>query len=409
LLNRELGFRQKAEQEAREAFLREAAYRQEEQRFRAFIDAVKDYAIYTLGTDGAVSSWNEGARRLKGYDAKEITGKHFSTFYSEADKQAGKPEQELEIATREGRAEEEGWRVRKDGTRFWANAVITAIHDKAGKLIGFSKVTRDVTYQKQAEEDLRRANAELLAEVTERKKAEIQLAASEKSLRALSLHLLRSQDEERRRIGRELHDSLGQYVAMLKVNLDSLSLALASNPDAAQLITPCLRLADDALREVRTISYLLYPPMLEEMGLKSAVAWYLEGFTKRSQIQTNFELDPDLGRLQPEVELALFRILQESLTNVHRHSGSSTATVRLFQTDGKVVLEVSDQGRGIPFKLLEESRGAWMGSLGVGLRGMDERVRQLGGGLDVTSTEGGTVVTANVPVGGASTVQTQTA
>jgi signal transduction histidine kinase len=278
--------------------------------------------------------------------------------------------------------------------------VLTAIRNSAGELIGFAKITRDFTDRMKAQEELRRANVELMKEVMERKVAELKLASSETSLRELSRHLLRSQDEERRRIGRDLHDSLGQSLAVLKMNLDSLQMSLATKKDGsiAQMLEPCVLLAEEALREIRTISYLLYPPMLEEMGLKSAIPWYLEGFSKRSGIHTSFVVEPEFDRMAPEVELAFFRILQEALTNVHRHSGSTTANIRLAINNGDAVMEVRDEGKGIPTNLLEQSGEDWMGSLGVGLRGMNERMRQLGGKLDVASTEKGTKVTASVPV-----------
>jgi PAS domain S-box-containing protein len=399
LLNHELRVREVAERSARDAYAREVVLRQDEQRFRLFIEAVKDYAIFTLDHQGHVSSWNEGAARLKGYAASEILGQHFSCFYSPEDNANGKPARELEIATRDGRVEDERWSIRKDGSRFWANVTITAIRDKTGTLIGFAKVTRDFTDRMRAQEALQVANADLTAEVAERKSAESKLATSEKSLRDLSLHLLRTQDQERKRIGRDLHDSLGQYLAVLKMNLESLESGVGpeSNGFAEQLAS-CVRLADDALKEVRTISYLLYPPLLEEMGLKSAIPWYLDGFSKRSNIQTTFEADPDFRRITPEAELALFRILQESLTNVHRHSGSASAAVKLSQVDGEAVLEISDSGKGISPKLLQEFGDDWAGSLGVGLRGMNARVSQLGGKLEVQSTGKGTVVKARVPV-----------
>jgi PAS domain S-box-containing protein len=400
LLSRELRVRELSERSAREAYAREVILRQEEQRFRLFIEAVKDYAIYTLDAQGNVSSWNEGASRLKGYAASEILGRHFSCFYSADDNHNGKPARELEIATRDGRVEDESWRIRKDGSRFWANATITAIRDNTGTLIGFAKVTRDFTDRMRAQEALRLLNADLTAEVAERKSAESRLATSERSLRDLSLHLLRTQDEERKRIGRDLHDSLGQYLAVLKMNLESLGSGVGSNADgASEQLSSCIRLADDALKEVRTISYLLYPPLLEEMGLKSAIPWYLDGFSKRSNIQTTFESDPNFGRITPEGELALFRILQESLTNVHRHSGSTTAAVKLSRLNGEAILEVMDSGKGIAPKQLRDFGENWAGSLGVGLRGMNARVSQLGGKLEVQSTGNGTVVRAHVPVG----------
>ena len=398
LLHEELRLREAAEHTANEAYAREAALRQEEQRFRLFVEAVKDYAIFTLDANGRVSSWNEGAARLKGWEAAEIIGRNFSCFFPAKDVEQGKPQKELEMAANEGRFEDEGWRVRKDGSRFWANVMVTAIRNSAGEVIGYAKVTRDFTDRMKAQDDLRRANVDLLKEVTERKVAETRLASSEKSLRELSRHLLRSQDEERRRIGRDLHDSLGQSLAVLKMNLDSLQMSIQSRGDGtAQALDPCVLLADEVLREVRTISYLLYPPMLEEMGLKSAIPWYLEGFSKRSGIQTTLDVAPNFDRLLPEAELAFFRILQEALTNVHRHSGSATANIRLAVADGWASMEIQDNGKGMPQTLLEQSGEDWMGSLGVGLRGMNERMRQLGGKLEVASTEQGTSVTASVP------------
>jgi PAS domain S-box-containing protein len=399
LLSRELVFRQQAEQSAHEAYLREVTFRQDEQRFRVFIQAVKDYAIYTLDAQGNVVSWNEGAERLKGYSKSDVIGSNFSRFFPADDIQDGKPQRELEAAMREGLTQEEGWRIRKDGSRFWASVTMTAIRDNGGRLIGFVKVTRDFTDRMLAQEALRRANAELVAEVADRKAAELKLAKSERSLRELSIHLLRTQDEERKRIGRDLHDSLGQYLAVLKMNLESLDSVIGTNRNGAnEQVALCIRLADDALKEVRTISYLLYPPLLEEMGLKSAIPWYLDGFSKRSNIQTTFDAEADFGRLPPEIELALFRILQEGLTNVHRHSGSPTANVRLFRSEDMAILEVKDSGKGIPTQLLQQTGGDWTGSPGVGLRGMNERVMQLGGRFEVVSAGGGTVIRAVVPI-----------
>ena len=372
--------------------------RQDQERFRLFVDAVQDYAICVLDPEGEVTSWNRGAQRINGYYASEIIGQHFSIFFTEQDRVAGKPLEELQIAERKGQFECEAWRLRKDGSQFWASVVLTSIKDEKGKLIGFSKITRDFTERMRAQENLQRANTELAAEAKERLSAQERLAGSEKSLRELSLHLLKTQDEERRRIGRELHDSLGQYLAMVKMNLDSLEADLVGNDQADEQVGRCIRLVEDSIKEVRTISYLLYPPMLEEVGLKSAIPWYLDGFSKRSNIKTTFEADSEFTRLGREVELALFRILQESLTNVHRHSGSATADIRLSRKKGRVLLEIADKGKGIPPELLAQSNRSWIGSMGVGLRGMNERIRQLGGELEISSSKSGTVVTAGFPV-----------
>jgi PAS domain S-box-containing protein len=368
------------------------ALRRSEERFRMLVDAVQDYAIFMLDVQGHVSSWNRGAERIKGYAVSEIIGKHFSIFYPEEDLRTGKPQRELEIAAKEGRLEDEGWRLRKDGTRFWANVIITAIRNDAGKLVGYGKVTRDFTDKIKTEELL-------LKEILERTEAQKKLSESEKSLRQLSLRLLQTQDEERRRIGRDLHDSVGQFLVGLKMKVDSLKSSrergLADDP--SELID-CSQMVEDAIKEVRTISYLLYPPMLEELGLKSAVPWYLEGYTKRSGIKTTLEISPEFDRIPEDLELALFRVLQESLTNVHRHSGSATATIRLLFKEGAAILQVIDEGKGTKAEKWEDGSKDWRGALGVGLRGMSERIRQVRGELEVQATPGGTTITATIPV-----------
>jgi PAS domain S-box-containing protein len=349
-----------------------------EAQFQLLVNAVQDYAIFILDPAGNIRTWNAAAERIKQYTAAEIVGKHFSIFYPEEDKRNEKPKWELEVAEKQGRFEDEGWRIRKDGSRFWANVIITPLRNKSGELVGFGKVTRDFTEQMEAKEAL---------------------AKSERSLRELSLHLLSTQDKERKRIGRELHDSLGQSLAMLKLKLESAASLVSSEPDlAVHDIAQCIRLTDDCIKEVRTVSYLLYPPMLEERGLKSAIPWYLGGFSSRSGIKTSFKAEEAFGRLASDAELAMFRVLQESLTNVHRHSGSETADVRLLTHDGSAVLEVEDKGKGFNQSLLEQGGEDWMGSLGVGVRGMNERMRQLKGKLEIISQEGRTLVRATIPV-----------
>lgn len=368
-------------------------WRDREERFRRFVEAVQDYAIFMLDPLGNISTWNPGAERMKGYRAHEIIGKHFSVFYPEQDIKSGKPSMELEIATRTGRCEDEGWRLRKDGSRFWANVIITAIRDDSGNVIGFGKVTRDITDMREAQLTLDRANRDLRKEMVDRRLAEEKLAESERSLRLLSLHLLRTQDEERRRIGRDLHDSLGQFLTALKMGLESLN----PTPEQAESIAHCVRITDDCIQEVRTISYLLYPPMLEELGLRSAVLWYLDGFGARSGIRTTFHSDADFDRLSRESELVLFRVLQEGLTNVHRHSGSEVAHVRLLTEGARSVLEIRDEGRGISPNVLGQVTGLNYTFAGVGLRGMNERLRQLNGRIELSSGKGGTVLRAIVP------------
>ena len=383
-------------QQKAEVLEKELASRQEEQLFRLLVETVQDYAIFMLDPMGNVTSWNAGAKRIKQYAAQDIIGKHFSCFYPEEDKRNGKPQWELTVAVQDGRFEDEGWRIRKDGSRFWANVIITAVKDGSGKLVGFAKVTRDVTAKMEAQQALQK-------EVAERREAQQQLHESERSLRELSLHLLATQDEERRRIGRDLHDSLGQYLAVLKMKLESIASVVGQEEEeVSEDVSQCIRLIEDSIKEVRTVSYLLYPPMLEELGLKSAIPWYLDGFSARSGIKAAFTADPHLARLPRDRELALFRVLQESLTNVHRHSGSKTVEVRLLMKDGMDILEIEDKGKGLSPQLLAQSGQDWTSALGVGVRGMNERMRQLGGTLELLSSEGGTTVRAKMPAAASS-------
>jgi signal transduction histidine kinase len=250
--------------------------------------------------------------------------------------------------------------------------------------------------KEQAHDALRETKIRLENEIAERRAAEQKLRASERSLRELSGMLLKMQDDERRHLGRELHDSVGQYLAVLKMGLEVLKADKSSAGDTEeQQFLECLRLVDLTITEVRTMSYLLYPPMLEEMGLQMAIGWYLDGFAKRSGIRTTFEMPEPVGRVDRDAELAIFRILQESLTNLHRHSGSSSAQVRLLKTNREVTIEVHDQGKGIPTAVLEYAQDA-CGTIGVGLRGMTERMRQLGGRLEIVSSVAGTTVRATV-------------
>lgn len=259
-----------------------------------------------------------------------------------------------------------------------------------------------------AYEALQRTNQELKTEVAERKQAEINLHYSEQSLRELSNRLLRTQDEERRRIGRDLHDSLGQFLTVLKMGLNAATALLGQVEiqAAEKKLAECVDLTEECIKEARTVSYLLHPPMLEELGLQAAVPWYLEGFSKRSGIQTTLEIAPDFKRLPSDVELALFRVLQESLTNVHRHSESPVAHVRMLMKDGLVTIEVEDQGKGIAASSFGELKVS-PSAVGVGLRSMNERMRQLGGNLEIYSGENRTIIRATVPI--AQIIKTKTA
>lgn len=223
-----------------------------------------------------------------------------------------------------------------------------------------------------------------------------ELDTANRSLRELSARLLQSQDDERRRIARELHDSVGQMLAALTMNLSAVRADIERVARTATTLTDSEGLVQQMSTEVRTISHLLHPPLLDEAGLSSALRWYLEGFAERSKIKVDLDLPADFGRLSRELETAIFRVVQECLTNIHRHSGSSIAKVRLRQREGEVLVEIEDRGKGIPPEKQDEMASG--GTPGVGIRGMRERIKQLGGALEIVSNATGTVVLARFPL-----------
>jgi PAS domain S-box-containing protein len=351
--------------------------------FRLLVESIRDYAVFVLDPEGKVVTWNLGAQIMKGYTRDEIVGKHFSKFYLPEAVASGWPERELVIAQKEGRFADEGWRVRKDGTSFWASVTITPLISMDGTLTGFAKVTQDLTERKQAEEQVQALNRELRQRVTELDESRRVVELRTLQMQKLSARLLVIQDEERRRLARELHDDLGQQLSTLKMVL------MQGNDEAQQI-------ADAALSSVRNLSYLLHPPLLEETGLRSALHWYIDGMVKRSGIQVSLTVTPqNFPRLAKDLEMTIFRVVQESLTNVYRHANSDRANVEIDKQGESVVISIRDYGKGLP----QEISGKMPSSnLGVGITGMRERIRNLGGELILSRAEPGTLVEARIPL-----------
>ncbi|MFT4692170.1 MAG: sensor histidine kinase [Verrucomicrobiia bacterium] len=239
--------------------------------------------------------------------------------------------------------------------------------------------------------ELTKANANLQTEIVERQ-------AMESTLRQLSSHLMQAQDQERRRIARELHDNSGQSLAAVAMNLTRIEHYVEDGPlKLKNLVADTAALTEETSREIRTLSYLLHPPLLEEAGLIPAIEWFAKGFTQRSRIETSVDCSAGFERMDDEIEMTLFRIVQECLTNISRHSGSQTAQITMKRKPNDVILTVADEGRGIPHEKLERVQGKVAG-LGVGIAGIWERVKHIGGELEITSNSRGTAIMVVLPI-----------
>jgi len=257
-------------------------------------------------------------------------------------------------------------------------------------LLASSVIVAMAEVHRRNNEALRRAQGELDERVKQRT---AELDAANHGLRELSARLLQLQDDERRRFARELHDSVGQMLAALTMNL---SADIERLTKTASSLTNSEALVQEMSKEVRTISHLLHPPLLDEAGLSSALRWYVDGFAERSKIKVDLEFPDDFGRLPRELEITIFRTVQECLTNIHRHSGSPIAKIRITRSGSRVRAEVEDRGKGIAAEKRIGMESA--GTPGVGIRGMRERIRQLGGSLEINSDGKGTVIVARLPI-----------
>lgn len=480
--------------------IEEITGRREGEEVRARLAAIvesSDDAIISKNLDGIITSWNAGAINIFGYTAEEAIGKSV-TIVIPPDMR----EQEVQILARLRKGERiehfDTIRMNKAGARLNVSLTISPVRDSRGRIIGASKIARDVTERKKVEAALRDSQTQLAlalessrtamfdwdiierrgtwnpqmaaiygfnpagkyitteewrslihpedaprvadeadhihqeheqfhfeyravrpdggirwilshgrvvrdpdgdgirligthTDITERKQFE-----EAERIRELTGKLLHAQDAERRRIARELHDSAGQIIAALQMNLIPMeSDAAKTNPAFAEGIQQSLELLQQLSTELRTVSYLLHPPLLDEAGLPSALRWFIEGFAERSKIDVHLEVASNLGRLSPDMEMTIFRVIQECLTNIHRHSGSKSADIRLVGSANEVSLEVRDYGNGMP---VTSKNGSTHFRYGVGIQGMRERVRQLSGQFEIKSQNEGTIVSARFPI-----------
>src|SRR6185437_3736501 len=290
-----------------------------DERFRRLLECVCDYAIFLLDPLGFVKSWNRGAERITGYKASQVAGMHSSRFYPPEEFSPAQYFAGLERAVKEGNWSEDGWRVRSDGSRFWAHAVISACTDDLGHVVGFGGILEDFTQRK-----------------------ELEAAARELAARRTEL-----QEEERQKLSRDLHDITGPVLSLLLLNLSAVEKGSGGLTEAARsALAECRELARQCSKEIRSVSYLLYPPLLDELGLVHALPWLLDSFAGRTGVDREAEVPDNLGRFPRPLERCAYRFVQECLSNVERHTSSTFAGVRAARSDGQLVVEVSDYGGG---------------------------------------------------------------
>ena len=296
---------------------------QELERQATLLDLARD-AVMLRDMQGNIQFWNHGAEEMYGWKKEEAIGK---TTHELVKTEFPRPFKQIEAELlRTGHWEGELVHTRRDGERRVVNSRWALLKPDQGTPVAI----------------------EINTDVTEKK-------LSEENLRQLSGYLMRVQDEERRRIARELHDSTGQKLVALKMSLEAAGMLTDQKPRKQNNLTECVNLADEAIKEIRTIAQLLHPPVLDEAGLVSATQWMVDGFSNRSGIKVKLDLSPELGRLPGNVEIALFRIIQESLNNVRKHSQAKTATIELKADPDKVILQISDDGKGLPQEILSAS------------------------------------------------------
>ncbi|MFL6519682.1 MAG: PAS domain S-box protein [Chthoniobacterales bacterium] len=345
------------------------ALQESEQRFRLLAEVTND-AIWDWDLVTDELWWNEGFETLFGYRRAEVE-KTIDSWYNRVH-----PDERARVISGIHRVIDEGGRTWSDEYRFLCkNGNYAYVLDR-GQVI-----------RNNAGEPVRMVGG--MRDLTERKRAE-------EAAHALPAELLKAQDEERRRIARELHDSTAQELAVVSMNLGRLEDWIEGRDAWAEnLLADSLAVLAQGNRDLRTLAHLLHPPMLEELGLIGALRDYVEGFSARSGIEVALEFTENFERCSEEIETALFRVVQESLANVHRHSGSKSALVKLARTDNLIELTIADAGKGLPTGLLTGT--ADRVRVGVGISGMRQRILQLQGRLEITSDETGTTMFAVLP------------
>jgi PAS domain S-box-containing protein len=371
---------------------------------RARLLDLSNDAILVRDAADRVTYWNQSASELYGYSREDAVGR---VSHELLRTEFPEPlERITEQLRQDNRWTGELIHRHKDGSRIVVASRWRLDRDDGGNRKRVLETNNDITQQKRSEKALRESEERLRtlsdgleiqvrARTQELEQRNAEILQQSEQLRELSNRLLKTQDDERRRIARELHDSAGQLITVLGMNLAGIAQRVGQNPSLSETVEDTQNLVQQLSREIRTTSYLLHPPLLDENGLSQAIHWYMQGLKERSDLEIELSVPEDFGRLPADLELTIFRIVQEGLTNIHRHSGSKTATIRLSRTADSVLLRIEDHGKGISPEKLAALRAQ---RTGVGITGMRERVRHLKGAMDIQSNGTGATISVTFPV-----------
>jgi two-component system CheB/CheR fusion protein len=369
----------------------EGRLRQGEERLRLLIDGATEYAIFTMSMDGTIDSWNSGAERMFGYRAEEIVGRNAELLFTAEDRAAGVPAEELKTAQEQGRASDERFHVRRDGSRFYCSGSTI----KLGETLGFAKIARDLSVQQQAKDALQVIQAEFDARVRERTdQLEADLtarAAAHEHVSSLLRRIVTAQEDERARIARDLHDQLGQQLTALRLILQRLG-EHHEGPEVSE----ALRITEQIDRGLDFLSWELRPAVLDDLGLAAALPLFVKEWSAHYRIEAAYQARSYTpGVLGRDAEVVFYRVAQEALNNVAKHAHASRVDVLLEARDGSVVLVIEDDGVGF------DSHDSALRDKGIGLVGMQERASLVGASLDLESRDGdGTSVYLRAPLSG---------
>jgi PAS domain S-box-containing protein len=377
-------------------------------KFKALFEQTTVFAGI-MSSDGVLLEANNLSLEACGYTSEQVVGRQFwqTAWWRNFPESQQKIKAATLLASQGITFHEELMYSWADGSEHIVDFGLLPIRDPEGKVLFLHPTGVDITDLKRVQNSYQKLVESLDAEVRDRTKEleerNADVVRQSKRLREMAWHLLHTQDEERRHLARELHDSAGQTLAVLSMNLSAIARSVRQKaPDIAEIADETELMVENLSKEIRTTSYLLHPPLLDETGLPAALEWYIHGLKERSDLEMTLDVSDDFGRLQPGAELAIFRLVQECLTNIHRHSGSKTAAIRIAREQERVLVEIRDQGHGIAAEKLAEikTRGS-----GVGIRGIRERLKEFDGEMNIQSNSAGTTISVSIPLSKEATAQ----